>query len=63
MDFWHVDGLLGLLVLVADVYAIVSIAQSGDTTGRKVVWIVVILLLPVVGFIVWWLVGPRSGRV
>lgn len=63
MDFWHVNGLLGLLVLVADVYAIVSIAQSGDTTGRKVVWIVVILLLPVVGFIVWWLVGPRSGRV
>ncbi|MGQ3030537.1 MAG: PLDc N-terminal domain-containing protein, partial [Ferrovibrionaceae bacterium] len=44
------------------VYAIVKIVQSGASTGSKVVWIVVILLLPVLGFILWLLFGPASRR-
>lgn len=51
-----------LLVLIADVYAIVSTAQSAATTGVKVVWIVVIIVLPVLGFILWLLFGPKSSR-
>lgn len=57
-----IHGIGALIILIADVYAIVSIVQSSDTTARKVVWIVVIILLPVLGFIVWLLAGPRSGR-
>ncbi len=56
------SGLLGLIVLIADVYAIVKIVQSGASTGSKVIWIVVILLLPVLGFILWLLFGPSSRR-
>jgi hypothetical protein len=55
-------GLLGLLVLIADVWALVNIFQSGADTGSKVVWVVVIIVLPVLGFILWYFMGPKSGR-
>jgi hypothetical protein len=51
-------GLLGLLHLILIVYAIVKIVQSSAGTGSKVLWIVVILLLPVLGLILWFLFGP-----
>ncbi len=53
-------GLFGLLVLAADVWAIVNVAQSSSTTGAKVLWIVVIFVLPILGFIIWLINGPRS---
>jgi len=56
----EVQGILGLLILIADIYAIVKIVQSGASTGVKVLWIVLILLLPVVGLIIWWLAGPKG---
>jgi hypothetical protein len=55
-------GLWGLLVLVADVWAIVNIFQSGADTGKKVLWTVLVILLPVVGFILWYVLGPRTGK-
>lgn len=54
------EGLWGLLVLIADIWAIVSVSQSGATTGRKVLWIVIIIVLPVLGFLLWLLLGPKS---
>lgn len=57
----RVGGIWGLLILIADIYAIVSVVQSnGVSTGKKVVWILLILFLPVLGWIIWWLAGPRS---
>ncbi|WP_028081485.1 PLDc N-terminal domain-containing protein [Solimonas soli] len=53
-------GLWGFLVLVADIWAIVSVVQSSLSTGKKVLWILLILFLPVLGFIIWLLVGPRG---
>ena len=55
-------GLWGLLVLIADVWAIVNVFQSGADTGKKVLWTVLIIVLPVVGFVLWLLLGPRTGR-
>ncbi len=55
-------GLWGLLVLIADVWAIVNVLQSAATTGSKVVWTVIIIVLPVLGFILWLIFGPRTGR-
>ncbi len=56
------QGLWGLLVLIADVWAIVNIVQSAADTGRKVLWVVLVIVLPVVGFVLWWFLGPRTGR-
>lgn len=53
-------GLFGLILLVLDVWAIVTTLQSGAGTGTKVLWVVVILLLPLLGLILWFFLGPRA---
>lgn len=53
----EVGGLLGLIILILDIWAIVKVVESGKSTGMKVFWIVFILVLPVVGLIIWFLVG------
>ncbi len=55
-------GLWGLLVLIADVWAIVNIVQSSAETGKKVLWVVLVIVLPVLGFVLWLLLGPRTGK-
>jgi succinate dehydrogenase/fumarate reductase cytochrome b subunit len=56
------NGIWGLIVLIADVWAIVNILQSGADTGKKVLWTVVVVVLPVLGFILWYFLGPRTGK-
>lgn len=58
----EVGGLLGLLILIADVWAIVNIFQSPASTGSKVLWTVLVLVLPVLGLIIWFFAGPRTGK-
>jgi hypothetical protein len=58
----EVGGLLGLVILIADIWAIVKTFQSSSSTGKKALWIVLILLLPVLGLLVWLFAGPRSRR-
>lgn len=56
----HVNGIIGILILIADIWAIVSTFQSIASTGKKVLWIVLVLILPVLGFILWFFLGPKS---
>jgi succinate dehydrogenase/fumarate reductase cytochrome b subunit len=56
------SGLFGLLILIGDVWAIVNIAQSGASTEKKALWIVLVLVLPLLGLLLWLLLGPRTGR-
>jgi len=59
----EVSGILGFILLVADIWAIVSVFQSRTTTGKKVLWIVLVLILPVIGLILWFLAGPKPEKV
>ncbi len=59
LDFPY-GGLLGLIILILDIYAIIKVVQSGASAGIKAIWIVVILLLPVLGLIIWALFGPKG---
>lgn len=54
-------GFFGLLILIADIYAIVKTLDSGASTGSKVIWILLILVLPVLGLLLWFILGP-SGK-
>jgi len=56
-------GVLGLLVLIADLYAIYQVLTSGASTLSKVLWTLDIIILPVIGFIVWLIAGPRGGSI
>ncbi len=61
MNFGN-NGLWGILVLIADIWAIINIAQSSASIGKKTLWIVLVLLLPVLGVIVWFFMGPRGSK-
>lgn len=54
------EFLVGLAILVLDVWAIVKIVTSGASGLAKVLWVLVIVVLPVVGFILWLVAGPRG---
>ena len=56
------NGLIGLLILAGDVWAIINIFQSSATNGKKLIWTLVVLLLPLLGLILWFFLGPRGSK-
>ena len=55
------NSLIGLIILALDIWAIINVFKSGASTGAKVLWILLILLLPVLGLIIWAIAGPRGN--
>ncbi|MCB1679365.1 MAG: PLDc_N domain-containing protein [Halioglobus sp.] len=55
----EVGGILGLVVLILDIWAIVRIVGSSASAGAKILWSLLILVLPVIGLIVWYFAGPK----
>jgi hypothetical protein len=55
----EVQGILGFILLICIIYAIIKTVQSRASTGTKVLWVVVLLLLPFIGFILWLFLGPK----
>jgi len=55
-------GFWGTVLLALDIWALIHVFQSAATPAKKAVWTVLILLLPLLGFILWFLMGPRSGK-
>lgn len=50
--------ILGGLILVADIYVMLKIADSDVSQGKKTLWFGLVLLLPILGLIAWYLAGP-----
>lgn len=57
----EIGGIIGLIILVLDIWAIVNVFQSSASTGSKVIWTLLILILPVIGLLIWLFAGPRSS--
>lgn len=55
------NGLIGLVILALDIWAIINVLKSGAETGMKVLWVLLIVLLPVLGLIIWAIAGPRGN--
>lgn len=53
-------GIIGLIIFVLDIIAIINILQSGLEPLMKLVWIVVVLALPVIGMLLWFLIGSKK---
>ena len=54
------NTIIGLLILIADIWAIIKVFQSGASTGKKVIWTIIILVFPIIGLIVWYFAGPKK---
>lgn len=61
MNMFGMSGIGGLIVLGLDIWAIISVVGSGASSGRKALWVLLIVVLPVVGFLIWLVAGPRSA--
>ena len=61
MIMMEIGGIGGLIVLILDIWAIVSIIGSNRSTAAKVGWSLLVIILPVIGFIIWLIAGPRSA--
>ena len=59
IDFRY-GGILGVLILVGDIWAIINIFQSSVSNEKKLIWIVAVVLLPLLGLILWFFLGPRD---
>ena len=56
------SGVLAVLVLVLDLVAIVHVWRTRIETGRRIIWSLVIVLLPVVGLIMWFVAAESRAR-
>jgi type III secretory pathway component EscS len=55
------EAIIGIIILIADIWAITQIVQSSATMGLKVIWVLVILFLPLIGLIIWFFIGPKKS--
>lgn len=53
-------GILGILILIGDIWALINILQSSAANDKKLLWVVVVVLLPLLGLILWYFMGPRN---
>lgn len=52
--------LIGVLVIVLDVIAIISVLAGHSSALRKLTWTLVIILLPILGMILYFLLGRTA---
>lgn len=55
----EITGIGGLILLALNIWALISIIGSVASTGAKVGWSLLVLLLPLIGFVVWLIADPR----
>lgn len=55
------EFLFGVLIFILDVIAIVSCIRSPAPTSHKILWILVILFLPIIGMILYFMFGAKPG--
>ncbi len=61
MEAW--STVLALIVVVADIVAIIQVCRSRIEAGRKIIWSLVIVLLPVVGLVMWFIAAGSHAKV
>ena len=55
------NTILGFAVLILDIIAIVDCVKSAASTGTKLLWILLILILPVLGMILYFVLGKKKA--
>ena len=56
-------SLLWLVITVLDIIALVSLLKSGADTATKIVWALLIILLPLIGMVLYFLMGPGRRKI
>ncbi len=62
LSMFEFSGIGGLIVLALDIWALIGIVGSSASTGRKVLWVLLVVLMPILGFVLWLFFGPRTEK-
>ena len=54
------EFVIGAIILILDIIAIISILGAAKGVGWKLLWILVVLLLPIIGMILYFLIGNKT---
>jgi hypothetical protein len=54
--------IVGLLILILDIYCIYLILTGSGSPGLKLLWVILVLVLPLIGPILYFVLG-RQGAV
>lgn len=57
----EISGFFGFLFFLIVIWAIYKTIKSAASPVNKTVWVLAILLLPLVGLIAWFLLGPKGS--
>jgi hypothetical protein len=49
--------LISFLILIIDIVVILDIVKSNKDTEKKILWIIAVVFLPVLGPILWYVLG------
>jgi hypothetical protein len=49
--------LISFLILIIDIVVIMDIVKSNKDTEKKILWIIAVVFLPVLGPILWYVLG------
>ena len=52
--------ILGIVVLILDILAIMDCLKSGRSNGQKILWVVIIVCLPLIGLIAYYLLKNKT---
>lgn len=55
-------SLFGVIIFALDVWAVMSIINSTASRNEKIIWALIVAVLPVIGFVIWWFAGPKAAR-
>jgi hypothetical protein len=53
--------IVGIIILVLDIIAMLDCAKSNKGAGQKLLWVLLILILPLVGLILYYVVGKGKS--
>lgn len=60
MNMNYGNSLIGLVILVLVIIALVDIYKSSMTTGKKVLWALGVVLFPVIGLVLYYILEKKA---
>jgi uncharacterized membrane protein len=62
LNMFQLSGFGGFIILVLDIWALLAIAGSNASMTRKVLWALLVVFAPLIGFLIWLVFGPRAAK-
>jgi hypothetical protein len=53
------QGVIGMVILILDIIAIIDLYKSKKETSQRLLWLAIILVLPFIGLLLYFLVGKK----